>query len=171
MGSQMAITLVASIKRTGITYRGGGAPDAGTLRADGFRAGVGTPTQVSMFVLESVVAIALTSSTRRCTFPEHERRLLVRAGPAAPQHSGPQARHGSSHISLLMSVTRPFTHVTSSSCCRGGPSLGLLVALLSLTTAWCRLATREDAAPSAQDTQFLATSPIVSNITLVAVCH
>ena len=38
-------------------------------------------------------------------FPEHERRLLVRAGPAAPQHSGPQARHGSSHISLLMSVT------------------------------------------------------------------
>ena len=166
----MARTLVASSKKLALLI-GGGLPMQVHLE----QMGLGRELErlhKYLFVLESVVAIALTSSTRGCTFfPEHERRLLVRAGPAAPQHSGPQARHGSSHISLLMSVTRPFAHVTSSSCCCRGPSLGLLVALLSLTTAWCRLATREDAAHSAQDTQFLATSPIVSNITMVAVCH
>ena len=102
---------------------GGGGPDAGTLRAGGPGGG--------------------GVDWAKC-------QTLVRAGPVAPQHSGPHARRGSSHISLLMYATRTFTHVTSSSSGRGGPSLGFLVALLSLTTAWYRMATREDAAHSAQ---------------------
>ena len=61
---------------------GGGGPDAGTLRAGGPGAGVGTPTQVSILVLEARVGIASISSTRRFTFFRSMKATPCSGGPS-----------------------------------------------------------------------------------------